>query len=79
MKAVLCPVCNGVGKVASGFYSRSGDCPFWVSSSVNPEICRSCGGKGWVEVSEETPDCQLGYEGYNAIQYLWHYPQGAVN
>ena len=52
MKAVLCPVCNGVGKVGSGFYGRSGDCPYWVSSGGNPEVCRSCSGKGWVEVSE---------------------------
>ena len=51
MKAVICPVCNGVGTVSSGFYCRSGDCPYWVSSSGNPEVCRSCNGKGWVEVS----------------------------
>ena len=55
MKAVLCPVCNGVGKVASGFYNRSGDCPSWVSSGVNPEVCQSCNGKGWVEVGEDSP------------------------
>ena len=53
MKAVLCPVCNGVGKVVSGFYNRSGDCPYWVSSGGNPEVCRSCNGKGWVEVGED--------------------------
>ena len=50
MKASLCPVCNGVGKVSSGFYNRSGDCPYWVSSGVNPEVCRGCNGVGWVEV-----------------------------
>ena len=55
MKAVLCPVCNGVGKVASGFYNRSGDCSHWVSSGGNPEVCRSCNGKGWVEVGEDEP------------------------
>ncbi len=55
MKAVCCPVCNGVGRVASGFYNRSGDCPYWVSSGNNPETCRSCGGKGWVEVAEDEP------------------------
>ena len=55
MKAVLCPVCNGVGKVASGFYDRSGDCSYWVSSGSNPEVCRSCNGKGWVEVAEDEP------------------------
>ena len=50
MEAVLCPLCNGVGKVASGFYNRSGDCPYWISSGGNPEVCRSCNGKGWVEI-----------------------------
>lgn len=51
-KAVLCPVCNGVGKVSAGFYNRGGDCQFWVSGTTNPEVCRSCNGKGWVEVSD---------------------------
>ena len=50
MKAVLCPVCNGVGRVSSGFYNRSGDCSYWVSSGGNPEVCRSCNSKGWVEI-----------------------------
>ena len=53
MKAVLCPVCNGVGKVSAGFYNRGGDCQFWVGGTTNPEECRSCKGKGWLEVSEE--------------------------
>ena len=53
MHSELCPVCNGVGKVASGFYNRSGDCSYWVSSGGNPEACRSCNGKGWIEVSDE--------------------------
>lgn len=52
MKAVLCPVCNGVGKVSAGFYNRGGDCQFWVGGTTNPEECRSCKGKGWLEVSD---------------------------
>lgn len=55
MRAVMCPVCNGVGKVSAGFYSRGGDCQFWTSSGTNPEVCRSCNGKGWVEVREDSP------------------------
>ena len=55
MKAVLCPVCNGVGMVSAGFYNRGGDCLYWVSSGLSPEICRSCNGKGWVEIAEEKP------------------------
>ena len=51
MKAVLCPVCNGVGQVSNGFYSRAGDYPYWVSSGTGNEECRSCKGKGWVEVN----------------------------
>ena len=54
MRAVICPVCNGVGMVSAGFYSHDGNYPYWVSSEVNPETCRSCDGKGWVEVHEES-------------------------
>jgi len=53
MKAVLCPVCNGVGQVSAGFYNRGEDYPYWVVVSANPEKCRSCDGKGWVEVQED--------------------------
>lgn len=53
MKAVLCPVCNGVGKVSAGFYNRGGDCQFWVSGTTYPELCRSCNGRGWVEVNDD--------------------------
>lgn len=53
MKPMLCPVCNGVGKVSAGFYNRGGDCPFWVSGTTKPEVCRSCVGTGWVEVNED--------------------------
>jgi len=52
MKAVICPVCNGVGQVSAGFYSRGGDCQYWVTSGLGFEMCRSCNGKGWVEVAE---------------------------
>jgi len=69
MKAVICPVCNGVGQVSAGFYNRGGDCPFWVSSRVNPEQCRSCGGKGWVEVAEDTPILNLETPNYNPDYY----------
>jgi len=50
MKAVLCPVCNGNGLVSAGFYKHPGDHPEWTSGTTDPEQCRSCGGKGWVEV-----------------------------
>ena len=57
MKAVLCPVCNGVGQVSAGFYNCGGDCPYWTSSGTSPEMCRSCGGKGWVEAHEGAVPC----------------------
>jgi len=44
MKAVLCPVCSGSGRVY-GFYGSTFSWP--------DETCYGCNGKGWVEVSEE--------------------------
>ena len=52
MKAVLCPVCNGNGQVSAGFYSHPGDYLYWVSNGAGMEVCRSCNGKGWVEIEE---------------------------
>ena len=53
MQAVKCPVCNGNGQVSNGFYSHPGDYPYWVTTGASPELCRSCNGKGWVEVAED--------------------------
>ena len=43
MKAVLCPVCNGSGKI-----QPTGD-----QSDNKLETCHGCNGKGWVEVQED--------------------------
>jgi len=44
MKAVLCPVCNGRGKVPpEGHYTGTTD--VWPT-------CHGCGGRGWVTVPE---------------------------
>lgn len=43
-----CPVCCGKGVVPNGFYRSVGDTI--ISSTTAPEICRSCGGKGYIEV-----------------------------
>ena len=51
MKAVLCPVCNGVGQVSGGFYLRAGDCPTWTSDKTL-ELCRACDGKGSISFPE---------------------------
>lgn len=62
--AEKCPVCKGSGKVPAGFYEPY-DIDDWGNHittvvSAELEICRSCGGKGWVEVSDE----QLQQSGY---------------
>ena len=43
-----CPVCNGVGTVSGGYFTRVGDCSQWTSSSVT-ECCRICNGKGIID------------------------------
>ncbi len=43
-----CPVCSGRGFVSGGFYSATGNT--WVTSTTAPDTCRTCGGKGYVEV-----------------------------
>lgn len=42
-----CPVCEGKGKVAAGFYSAIG-VSSWAVSDITPEACRSCNGTGMV-------------------------------
>lgn len=50
-KPYICPVCNGRGHVPNGFYSVVGGTG-WTTSSITPEICRSCNGTGivWAEI-----------------------------
>ncbi|MBQ7275894.1 MAG: hypothetical protein IJS58_01465 [Bacilli bacterium] len=43
-----CPVCGGNGIVSNGFYNHTGNT--WVTSTTVPEQCRSCHGKGYVEI-----------------------------
>ena len=59
MQAVKCPVCNGNGLVSAGFYNQGGDGFMRTTATTPPEQCRSCGGKGWVEVSEEVSEDKL--------------------
>jgi hypothetical protein len=47
-----CPVCNGVGTVSAGYYSRAGDVLSWTVGSTAPEECRSCKGTGIVWAPE---------------------------
>ena len=47
-KIEICPICGGVGKVYSlGKSANSTD-----DLGYEWRVCHGCGGKGWVEVSE---------------------------
>ncbi len=47
MKAVICPVCGGTGRVvASTDDGRTTALP-------QPQTCHGCGGIGWVSVPED--------------------------
>ena len=49
--AIICPVCMGNGLVPDGFYRQtSGKI---TSSTIEPEKCRSCNGKGYVLIEDE--------------------------
>lgn len=47
-EAKCCPICSGRGFVSGGFYSSTGNT--WVTSTTTPDTCRTCGGKGYIEV-----------------------------
>ena len=57
MRAVLCPVCNGKGVIYG--IAESGAYP--------STQCHGCGGKGWVEVSNDPPQ-----------DWNWKYPYPGV-
>jgi len=42
----ICPVCGGNGLVPNGFYMQTSG--HWPTTSVTPEMCRSCNGTGIV-------------------------------
>ena len=42
-----CPVCNGKGFVDDGFYLGTGSS--WISTG-GTQVCRSCCGKGYVQI-----------------------------
>lgn len=53
MKAVVCPVCNGVGQVSGGFYTGGGDLPYYTTADIYYEMCRSCKGAGYLWTKED--------------------------
>lgn len=71
MKAVICPVCNGTG-VYANTPIKKGE----TTTVYSCNTCHGCGGKGWVEVQENSNVYVAQYpNGY----YQWHltpwYPQ----
>ncbi len=40
-----CPICDGVGIVSGGYFTRAGDYNSWVASNTT-ETCRICEGSG---------------------------------
>lgn len=49
---MVCPVCNGSGKVHTGFYGLGSCSMADVMNDKFPPVCRACNGKGIIEVNE---------------------------
>lgn len=47
----VCPVCKGKGLVPNGFYAVSAIS--YTTSSTGPETCRSCGGRGFIQLATD--------------------------
>lgn len=47
-KPYRCPVCGGNGLVPNGFYNQASW--NWSTTSMKPEMCRSCNGSGIIQV-----------------------------
>lgn len=45
----VCPVCHGRGVVQNGFYSTNTN--YWSSTTTGTETCRSCMGKGYIQIT----------------------------
>ena len=56
MNIQTCPVCMGIGKVDAGFYNRTSEC--WTSAG-GTEMCRSCFGRGYVYLPDESQGFKL--------------------
>lgn len=50
-----CPVCGGKGLVPNGFYLAVGT-SYYSTTSTSPETCRSCGGRGYIELYSQDPN-----------------------
>ena len=57
-----CPVCLGNGLVPNGFYSTTRQeygCLVWTTGGVDPEICRTCDGKGFVAIEPKVKEPEI--------------------
>jgi hypothetical protein len=66
MKADLCPVCKGGGKIRAGY-----------GSEKDNEIieCHGCKGKGWVEVESDKEPIQIAPPQIYPNPYYPYYPR----
>ena len=57
MTAILCPVCNGMGKVPQEYYNPppSGITPISTTGGIVYVPCRGCGGRGVIVDKEPRP------------------------
>jgi len=46
--AQTCPICNGKGKIKDPNYDPA------ATGVQNDVVCHGCGGKGWVEVKDDS-------------------------
>lgn len=49
---MVCQVCNGSGRVHTGFYGLGSCSMADVMNDKFPPVCRTCKGKGIIEVNE---------------------------
>lgn len=66
MSLEVCPVCQGTGMVQSGFYSSS--IGYWTSNTIGTETCRSCNGKGYIQITENVDKDIVSIEELEEIQ-----------
>jgi len=52
--AEKCPICEGKGTLYEGWFDIGPNGDVFVAAEDTKEVaCRGCGGKGWVEISDE--------------------------
>lgn len=65
----ICPVCKGRGTVPPGFYLKNDFTSTVVTN--NPEICRSCNGKGYIAYGNPTGNTTIDQYPCNHCNVGW--------